>query len=142
LNHKEHKGHEGHEGHQGIPPETERLGRAVIDAAMKVHRTLGPGLLESVYEHCLAHELDVRGIPLRRQAALPITYDGAVLDAVYRLDMVVGNAVVVEVKAVEALTSLHSAQLLTYLKLSGLRLGLLVNFNAPLLKQGLKRLVL
>jgi GxxExxY protein len=134
--------HEGHKGHEGVPVETERLGNAVIEAALRVHKLLGPGLLESAYEHCLAHELGLRGVPLRRQAALPIVYDGVKLDAGYRLDLLVGDAVIVEVKSVDVRTPLHQAQLLTYLKLSGCRLGLLLNFNAPLLKQGMKRLVL
>jgi GxxExxY protein len=109
---------------------------------LKVHKALGPGLLESAYEHCLAHELSVRGVSLRRQAALPSRYDGVTLDAGYRVDLVVHNAIILEVKSVDALTPLHHAQLLTYLKLSGCRLGFLMNFNVPLFKQGLKRVVL
>ena len=105
-----------------------------------MHRALGPGLLESAYEHCLAHELATRGLPVRRQVGLPIDYDGARLDAGYRLDLLVAEAVIVEVKAVEALSRLHEAQMLTYLRLSGLRLGYLMNFNAVQLRQGLRRL--
>lgn len=103
---------------------------------------LGPGLLESAYEHCLAHELHIRGLAVARQVSLPITYDGLKLDAGYRLDLVVEGSIIVEVKAVEALTRLHEAQVLTYLKLSAHRLGFLMNFNVPLFKQGLRRLVL
>lgn len=133
-----HEAHEGHEGHS----ETEALARTVVDAGLKVHRALGPGLLESAYEHCLTHELLGRGVSLRRQAALPIVYEGLSLDAGYRLDLVVGDAVVVEVKAVDVLTRLHEAQVLTYLKLSGYRVGFLMNFNVTLFKQGVRRLVL
>ena len=114
----------------------------IVDAGLKVHRTLGPGLLESVYEHCLAYEFEMRGIAARRQVALPIVYDGVRLDAGYRLDMVVEDAVILEIKAVDELTRLHEAQILTYLKLSGYRLGFLMNFNVPLFKRGLKRMAL
>jgi GxxExxY protein len=106
--------HEGHKGHEAIPVEIEQVAQVVIDAALKVHKALGPGLLESAYEHCLAHELSVRGVSLRRQAALPIRYDGVTLDAGYRLDLVVHDAIILEVKSVDALTPLHHAQLLTY----------------------------
>lgn len=112
-----------------------------MDAGLKVHRTLGPGLLESVYEHCLAQELGQRGVALRRQVPLPVVYEGTRLDAGYRIDILVAEAIIVEVKAVEQSTRLYEAQLLTYLKLSGLRLGLLMNFNVELFRDGLKRLV-
>ena len=134
--------HEGHEGHEAISAELEGLSRNVVDAGLQVHKALGPGLLESAYEHCLAFELGVRGISLRRQAALPIHYKGVQIDASYRLDLLVEEALVVEVKSVDRLMPLHEAQLLTYLKLSGCRLGLLMNFNVSLFKQGLRRLVL
>ena len=98
--------------------------------------------MESAYEHCLAHELHTRGVSLQRQVPLPIAYRGTTLDAGYRLDLLVENSVIVEIKAVEALTRLHEAQVLTYLKLSGHRVGLLMNFNVAFLKHGLKRLVL
>ncbi|MFI4934682.1 MAG: GxxExxY protein [Caulobacterales bacterium] len=137
-----HEGHEVHEGHKGLPEQVERLARELVDAGLKVHRALGPGLLESIYEHCLVHELQLRGIQASRQVALPIFYEGAKLDAAYRLDLVVDDAIVVEIKAVDALTRLHEAQLLTYLKLSGHRLGFLMNFNVELYKQGVKRLIL
>lgn len=109
---------------------------------MKVHKALGPGLLESAYEHCLAYELSSRGLTIRRQVALPIVYEGITLDAGYRIDLLVNERVIVEIKSVDALTPLHDAQVLTYLKLSKLRLGLLINFNTPLFKQGVKRLAL
>lgn len=131
-----------HEGYEALPATVERLAENVVDAGLKVHRTLGPGLLESAYEHCLAHELTTRGIGLRRQAPLPIIYDGVRLDVGYRLDIVVANCIVIEVKAIDSLTRLHETQVLTYLKLSGCRLGFLMNFNVVLFKQGLRRLVL
>jgi GxxExxY protein len=134
--------HEGHEGHEGLGADLEALARNVIDAGLKVHRALGAGLLESAYEHCLTHELHERGISLARQVAMPIVYDGTKLDAGYRLDVVVENAIIIEIKAVDALTRLHEAQILTYLKLSGLRLGFLMNFNVELFKHGLRRMVL
>lgn len=109
---------------------------------LKVHRALGPGLLESAYEHCLAHELGKRGLVVRRQVMLPLSYDGLSLDAGYRLDLLVEEAIVVEVKAVEALTRLHEAQVLTYLRLSKRRLGLLINFNVELFKHGVRRFAL
>lgn len=124
-----------------LPPGIEAVGREVVGSAIKVHRALGPGLLESAYEHCLAHELSGRGLTVRRQVGLPIEYEGLRLDAGYRLDLVVADAVIVEVKAAEAISRLYEAQLLTYLKLSGLRLGYLLNFNAVQLKQGLRRFV-
>ena len=125
-----------------IPEETERIAKAVIDAAFAVHKALGPGLLESVYEVCLCHELSKRGIAFRSQVTLPVTYDGVRLDAGLRLDVLAAEAVVVELKAVEKHNPLFEAQLLTYLKLTGHRLGLLINFNVALLKDGIKRMVL
>lgn len=107
-----------------------------------MHDALGPGLLESAYEHCLAYELESRGCAVARQVALPIVYGAVTLDAGYRLDILVARGVVIEVKSVEALAPVHQAQLLAYLKLSGCRLGFLMNFNVALFKQGLKRLVL
>jgi GxxExxY protein len=110
-----------------------------VDAGLKVHRTLGPGLLESAYEHFLAHELKARGLSIRRQAPIAVSYDGVTLNAAYRLDLLVEDQVVVECKAVETLTRLHEAQMLTYLRLSGLRLGFLMNFNVQLFKNGVRR---
>jgi GxxExxY protein len=111
----------------------------IIDAAMKVHSALGCGLLESVYEACLAHELASRGLEVRRQVAMPICYEGIALDSGYRLDLLVEDAVVVEVKAVEKMLPLYRAQLLTYLKLGGYELGLLLNFNTVHLRDGMNR---
>lgn len=123
-----------------ISAEIEEIGAAVVDAGIKVHKALGPGLLESAYEQCLAYELSERGLSVRRQIPLSITYGRLRIDAAYRIDMLVGDAVIVEVKAVDASLPVHQAQLVTYLKLSGHRLGFLMNFNVPLFKQGLKRI--
>lgn len=120
----------------------EPITESIIAAAIEVHRHLGPGLLESAYEACFAHELMSRGVEFQRQLELPIEYKGLRLDAGYRLDIVIARAVVVEIKAVDALTAVHEAQLLTYLRLSGLRVGLLINFNVPMLRDGVKRRVL
>lgn len=130
------------DAHGHLPEQTERIARSVVDGAMAVHRALGPGLLESAYELCLAHELERRGHAVARQMALPVVYEDIKLDGGYRIDLVIDGDVIVEVKAVEALAPLHQAQLLTYLRLSGLRLGFLINFNVVLLKHGIKRMVL
>lgn len=125
-----------------IPKETDEVASKIVDAAFAVHKALGPGLLESVYEVCLLHELNRRGLNVERQVLLPVVYDNLRLDAGLRLDLVVEKRVVVELKAVEVLLPVHKAQLLTYLKLSGYRLGLLVNFNSALIKQGIQRIAL
>ncbi len=129
-------------GEQPIPEPTDRAAKAIVDAAYSVHNALGPGLLESVYEACLAHELKKRGLKIASQVSLPITYDGIRLDAGLRLDMLVEDCVIVELKAVDALLPVHQAQVLTYLKLTGHRLGLLINFNVPVIRHGIKRMVL
>jgi GxxExxY protein len=113
----------------------------IIGAAIEGHRALGPGLLESAYESCLCHELDSRGLRVERQIALPVVYKGLEWDCGYRMDMLVENEVVVEIKAIEEIQPIHDAQLLTYLKLSGKPAGLIVHFNVPVLKQGIRRLV-
>ena len=125
-----------------IPVDVENTAKTIVDAALKVHRALGPGLLESVYELCLAHELRRRGVQLESQVKLPITYEGLTIDAGLRLDIIVARQVIVEVKAVEKMNAVFDAQLLTYLQLTNLRLGLLINFNVPLIKDGIKRIVL
>ena len=122
--------------------QTEQAAPAVVDAAFSVHSNLGPGLLESVYETCLVYELNKRNLKADRQVAVPVVYDGRQLDAGLRLDVLVDDRVVVELKAVESVLPVHIAQLLTYLKLSGHRLGLLINFNVPLIRDGIKRVVL
>ena len=109
---------------------------------MDVHREIGPGLLESAYEECLCYELNERGIKFKRQVDLPVRYKSVNLDCGYRLDIVVEELVIIELKSVDALQPIHSAQILTYLRLSKLPLGLLINFNVPLLKDGLKRVAL
>ena len=120
----------------------EQITEAIIGAAIEVHRLLGPGLLESAYEECLCHELSLRGLAFERQVALPVIYKGVKLDCGYRLDIVVADQVVVELKTVDALLPVHEAQLLTYLKLSGKRIGLLLNFHVEVLRNGMKRRVL
>jgi GxxExxY protein len=114
---------------------------AVIGAAIEVHKTLGAGLLESTYEECLSIELRLRGIPYNRQKWLPIQYKGVELDTGYRIDILVAESLILELKACESLEPIHEAQLLTYLKLTGIKVGLLINFNVPILKEGIKRLV-
>lgn len=118
------------------------LTEAIIGSAIEVHRLLGPGLLESAYQESLARELTLRQIPFEREKPLPLEYKGAKLDCGYRLDFLVANAVVVEVKAAEGLLPIHQAQLLTYMKLGGWNIGLIINFHESLLKNGIKRLVL
>jgi GxxExxY protein len=122
--------------------EVNQISSVIIGAAIEVHRVLGPGLLESTYEECLCRELSLRHVQFDRQRPLPVEYKGIQLDCGYRLNLSVANAVVVELKAVESLLPIHEAQLLTYLKLGGWKVGLLINFNVPLLKQGIKRRVL
>jgi GxxExxY protein len=113
----------------------------IIDSAMKVHSTLGPGLLESTYEICLLHELRKRSLEVKSQLSLPVAYDGVRLDAGYRIDLLVESSVIVELKAVERLLPVHEAQTLSYLKLSGYTVGLLLNFNVVHFKNGIKRIV-
>ncbi len=113
----------------------------IVDAAMCVHSALGPGLLESAYQGCLVHELRKRGLEVRSQVILPVVYDGVTIDVGYRIDLEVAGSVIVELKAVEKLLPLHQAQLLSYLKLSGMRVGLLINFNVLHLRDGIRRLV-
>lgn len=114
----------------------------VLDNSFRVHTNLGPGLLESVYESCLFHELEKAGLFVERQKSLPVHYDGDWLEAGYRIDLMVENRIIVEIKAVEVLTNTHLAQILTYLRLSNLHLGLLVNFNVSSLKDGIKRVII
>lgn len=127
---------------KGIPEETNLIAQQIVDAAFAVHSALGPGLLESVYEACLCHELTNRGLSFERQLSLPVIYEGVKLDAGLRLDLLVADQVIVELKAVEMVQEVHKAQLLTYLKLTGHRLGLLINFNVPVIRKGISRLAL
>lgn len=113
----------------------------IIGAAIEVHKELGPGLLESSYEHCLAYELRQNGLMVQQQLSLPLVYKGVKLDAGYRIDLLVENKVIIEIKSVDVLVGIHTAQLLTYLKLKQIKLGLLINFNSVVLKDGLKRII-
>jgi GxxExxY protein len=122
--------------------EVNQTTEAVIGAAIEVHRHLGPGLLESAYEECLCQELKLRNIPFKRQVPLPVNYKGLQLDCIYRIDLLVNDELVVELKAMDAILPIHEAQVITYLRLGGWKVGLLLNFGLPMLKQGIKRLVL
>jgi GxxExxY protein len=113
----------------------------IIGLAIEVHRVLGPGLLESTYQHCLAHELNTHGIPFLAEHPLPVSYKGTRLDCGYRIDLLVDGQLILELKAVEAVAAIHRAQLLTYLRLSGIRTGLLINFNVQRLTDGIERFV-
>jgi GxxExxY protein len=124
-----------------IPETINQVSKEVVEAAFRVHSALGPGLLEGVYERCLLYELSTMGLKVKRQVRVPIRYGAIILRAGLRLDLVVERSVIVEVKAIEAMRPVHEAQLLTYLRLSGLRLGLLINFNVRLIRDGIKRLV-
>ncbi|MBU6170881.1 MAG: GxxExxY protein [Verrucomicrobia bacterium] len=118
----------------------DRIAKEVVDAAFKVHSSLGPGLLESAYEACLAHELTKRGYRVERQKAQPVIYEGLEIEVGYRIDLLVEDLIIIELKAVEQLAPIHQAQLLTYLKLSSKQLGFLMNFNVPLIKDGIRRI--
>jgi GxxExxY protein len=143
--------HEGHEGHEekharscvrGGIVAFDKLSSQVIGCAIAVHRELGPGLLESTYEQCLAYELKNRGLSFELQSPLPVEYKGIRLDCGYRVDLLVEKQIIVELKAVESLNNIHEAQILTYMKLAEIRTGLLINFNVGLLKNGIRRFVL
>ena len=125
-----------------LPAETERLATVVVDSAYRVHSCLGPGLLESVYETCLVHELRKRGVQTETQQPLPIFYDNVRLETQLRIDVIVSRQLIVEVKAAEQMNRVFKAQLLTYLKLTGMRLGFLLNFNVTLIKNGIERVIL
>jgi GxxExxY protein len=124
-----------------IPVVTEEIGKKVLDAAYTVHSALGPGLLESVYEACMAQKLRQQKVIVDTQVAMPVTFEGVQVETGLRLDLLVGNLVIIELKSVETIIPLFEAQLLTYLKLTGLRLGYLINFNVVHLKDGIKRMV-
>lgn len=131
--------HEAHEGHEAMTEE--EVAREIVDAALAVHRALGPGLLESAYEQCLVFELNRRGVAVERQKEVPIVYQGMRIDAGYRIDLLVGGSVIVELKALDRLAPVHDAQLLSYLRLANLRIGFLINFHVRLLKDGIRRLI-
>jgi GxxExxY protein len=124
-----------------IPAEVERVGKVVLDAAYRVHTALGPGLLESVYETCHAHEIRESGLSVETQVAVPVIYKNLRMEGGLRLDLLVEKCIIVEIKAVESMNPVYEAQLLTYLRLSGVRLGYLINFSVPHLKNGIKRMV-
>jgi GxxExxY protein len=125
-----------------LSPDVEELAMVVVDSAYRVHTTLGPGLLESVYETCLAHELRTRGAAVKTQVSILIVYGDIRLEAGLKIDLLIKDLVIVEVKAVDAMNRVFKAQVLTYLKLTGLRLGFLINFNVPLIKNGIERVIL
>lgn len=127
--------------YEPVALDVEQLVTKVMDAAFIVHRTLGPGLLESVYETCLCHELNKLNIPFERQLVLPIVYDNIKINSGLKLDLLVGNKLICELKAVDKIMPIHEAQLLTYLKLTDLRLGLILNFNVKLFKDGFRRII-
>ena len=120
----------------------EEIGRAIVEAALRVHRALGPGLLEGVYEVCFCHELTKQGYQVRHQVLVPVIYDGMVFEETLRLDVLVDELAICELKAVDKMEPVFQAQLLSYLRLAGKRLGFLINFNVPTVKQGIKRMIL
>ena len=124
-----------------VPDDVEVLAKIIVNAAFAVHRTLGPGLLESAYQECLAIELESAGISVEREKVLPLVYRGHAVDAAYRIDFIVGHKLLVELKAIESLAPIHHAQVITYLKLLELPLGLLINFNVPLVRDGIHRIL-
>jgi GxxExxY protein len=127
---------------QPVAPEVEKIGKAVLDAAFKVHTALGPGLLESVYETTMAYEVRKSGLTVATQVSVPIVYDGQKLESGLRLDMLVEKRVILELKSVETMNPVYEAQIMTYLRLSAVRLGFLINFNVKHLKDGIKRFVI
>lgn len=128
--------------YQPLAEQEEKIASAIVEAAFVVHKTLGPGLLEKIYETCLCHELAKRGLHTDRQIRIPVIYDGIVFDEGFRLDVLVENLVICELKAVELMNPVWQAQLLSHLKLTGKRLGFLINFNVPVIKDGIKRFIL
>ena len=129
--------------YEPIPEYLDKIGKEIVDAAYCVHKSLGPGLLECVYEECMIYELRKRGYLVNNQCEVPIEYDGQIIESSrLRLDLLVEREVIIELKAVETMNPLYKAQLMTYLRLSKLRLGYLINFNVPLIKEGIKRIVM
>jgi len=128
--------------HITLPPGTDMIATKIVDAAYHVHKTLGPGLLEHIYEVCFCHELNKRDLKYQRQVAVPIIYDGIVFNEGLRLDVLVEDKIICELKTVESLNDLHQAQILSQMKLTGKRLGFLINFNVAVMKYGIKRLIL
>jgi len=124
-----------------IPEELNTIAEEIVDSAFTVHKELGPGLLEQVYEVCFCHELKKRGLPFKRQVQVPVNYDGIKFIEAFRLDVMVNELIICELKTIEQLQPVHTAQLLTYLKLTDLRLGFLINFNVHLIKKGIHRII-
>jgi GxxExxY protein len=122
-----------------ISSEEERIGKVIVNASFKIHKSIGPGLLEKIYEICLAHELRKAGLDVKRQVTIPIQYDGICFDEGLRLDLLVEDRVVIEIKSVEQVNPVWEAQIISHLKLTGLSLGYLINFNVPLIKKGIRR---
>ena len=127
---------------ENIDAQLDQIASQVVDAAYKIHKVFGPGLLENAYELCLVRELKKRGLKVESQIPVPLVFDGEVLDTAFRIDLLVQEQLIVELKAVEKIIPLHEAQILTYLKITNRRLGLLINFNVPLIKDGIKRIIL
>ena len=125
-----------------IPPEDERIAKLIVDSAFAVHKTLGPGLLEGIYEPCFCHELGKRGVQYKRQVVVPLVYDGIKFSEGLRMDVFIEGRIICELKSIENLQDVHLSQVLTYLKLTQNRLGFLINFNVPLIKHGIKRIIL
>ena len=123
-----------------MPDRVNQLSAIIVDSALTIHRKLGPGLLEKIYEECLIHELKLRGLKIESQIILPIEYKELKIENAFRIDVLVEDSIVIEIKAVETILPVHEAQLLTYLRLTNHRLGLLINFNSPLIKDGIKRI--
>ena len=137
-----HEGHEGHEGKSNTIVKFDELSNKVIGCAIEVHRELGPGLLESTYEQCLAYELNQANIPFKLQVELPVKYKEIRLDCGYRIDLLADDRMIVELKSVDQLLKIHEAQVLTYMKLAEVGVGLLINFNVDVLRKGIRRFVL
>ncbi len=137
-----YKMNDKHNNYEPLSEKEERIGRAIVEAAYRVHKELGPGLLEKVYEVCFSHELRKMGFEVQRQIDIPITYDGIKFDEGLRLDVLVENLVISELKAVDQVNPVWEAQIISHLKLTGLRLGYLINFNVPLIKKGIRRFIL
>ena len=128
--------------YDSLDPRIEAIGREIIDSAIQVHKALGPGLLESVYQSCMCHEFSLRKISFQKEAAVPVIYKNLRLESGLRLDLLVEDCIILELKSVEKIIPIHESQLLTYLKITNHRLGFLLNFNVPLMKEGIKRIIL
>ena len=131
-----------HQKFSPVPEELDIIGKKVVDSAFTVHKTLGPGLLEKVYEICFCHELGKRGLPYQRQQDIPITYDGIIFEEGLRLDVLVDGKVICELKAVDEMNSVWKAQIISHLKLTDKHIGFLINFNVPIIKKGIKRFII